>query len=258
MGGGVLGLEVAATASSIGCDVTVIEAASNALAAKLGRTISDRLVALHGANGVRLRFGTSVVDAESSVEDGRPIARLRLTDGSIFDADDVLVSIGCIPNTDWLAGSGLDSSDGVVCDGFGMASPGIWAAGDVASIPRAGQFGPQRVEHKQNAIDQGRLIASNILASRQDAPQSRLAATPYFWTDQFDVKVQSAGWYSEAAEEIVRPVEGARDGAFAVRYMLKGRLLGAATWNAPKAMTQLRAEIEREHSDVALLEEVLS
>ncbi|WCT74535.1 FAD-dependent oxidoreductase [Sphingomonas naphthae] len=242
VGGGVLGLEVAATARGLGCEASVIEQTPAGLAAKLGATLAQRLLDLHRAHGVRLEFGVEAVGFEAGQSGSGRIEGLRLTDGRVVPASDILVAIGCRPNVEWLAKAGLDLSDGVVCDPFGMAVDHIWAAGDVARIPGLTEEG-RRQEHKQNAIDHGRLVAANLLAARAGLPLKRLEAVPYFWTDQFDVKIQFAGAYSPAAREMVVPVEG-REGAIAVRFEVEGRLIGAATWNAPKAMTQLRREIE--------------
>ncbi|POX37487.1 FAD-dependent oxidoreductase [Streptomyces sp. Ru73] len=236
VGAGFLGAEVAAAARSLGAAVSLVEPAPLPLAHAVGQQVGAYLAQLHRDHGVDLRTGTTV--ARIVTEGGRATG-VRLADGTLLPADDVLVAIGSEPNTAWLEGSGLDLSDGVVCDQYCAAAPGVYAAGDVARW-----FNPlfgtaMRIEHRTNAAEQGMTAARNVLA----AEPRPFAPIPYFWSDQYGVRIQSFG-YLRGHDE-ARVVEGdPANGRFLVAYRTGQRLAGAlAVGMPPRALHRWRAAL---------------
>ena len=187
VGAGFIGSEVAATARTLGLDVTMIESLPQPLSRVLGEELGAVCAQLHRDHGVDLRTGVGV----EAVEGDRRVERVRLSDGSVIDADVVVVGIGVVPNTEWLAGSGLEIDDGVVCDATCLAAPGVTAAGDAARWPNQ-RFGEvMRVEHWDNAVAQGAHAARRLLVGDDEAEP--FVPVPWFWSDQFDAKLQIAG-----------------------------------------------------------------
>lgn len=148
--------------------------------------------------------------------------------GEVLPADVVVVAIGAVPDTDWLAGSGLLLDDGVVCDAYCRAAEGIYAAGDVARWHHNGFGTPLRLENRTNAVEQAGAVAANILG------ENRLyAPVPYFWTDQFTARIQVHGRLSPDAEATV--VDGSEDDRrFVALFREGGRVTGVLGWNMPK------------------------
>ena len=189
VGGGFIGAEVAATCRSVGLEVVLIERAASPLLAALGKELAPRWADLHRDHGVDLRVGVGV---DEFVGNGR-IDAVRLTDGSQVPADLVIIGLGVTPATEWLDGSGLRVDDGVVCDATGAVEGGtdIVAAGDVARWWHPLYERHLRVEHWDHAGRQGAAAARNLLAGRDRARE--YDEVPYFWSDQYDVKVQMLG-----------------------------------------------------------------
>jgi NADPH-dependent 2,4-dienoyl-CoA reductase/sulfur reductase-like enzyme len=242
VGAGFLGLEAAATASQLGAEVTVIEPLSDPLASRIGPRAAARLLELHAEHGVEIVTGTSVKGVTVS-DDGSSSAlkAVELADGSFVSADVVLVAIGCIPCTDWLADSGLDVVDGVLCDEYCSPGPGLWAAGDVARSfrPVLGQH--LRIEHRTNASEQGDAVAANILGAG-----SPFDPVPFFWTDHYDVKIQVAGLLpSELESEVVE--DDPATGAFVELFYDGDRLAGVVGWNSMRAMMPYRRTLGEQH-----------
>jgi NADPH-dependent 2,4-dienoyl-CoA reductase/sulfur reductase-like enzyme len=242
VGAGFIGSEVAATAYGRGCHVTVLEA----LPVPLGRVLGDEMGkvcgALHTAHGVDVRCGAAVEAIEG---DGR-VERVRLADGTALEADAVLVAVGVSPATAWLEGSGVELSDGVVCDThcFARGAPegAVVAAGDVARWDNPLFGGPMRIEHWTNAAEQGAIAASNLLAGPRDAEE--FAPVPYFWSDQYDVKIQYVG--HTRPDDEVRVVHGSVDDAkFVVVYGRDGLLTGALGFNRPRQLMTYRRLLAR-------------
>jgi NADPH-dependent 2,4-dienoyl-CoA reductase/sulfur reductase-like enzyme len=241
IGGGFLGLEAAATARERGSAVTVVEPLADPLAARLGTHTAARLLRKHRDEQVDIRCGVGVGEflTAPGAEDGPHINAVRTTTGEVLPADAVLVAIGCTPNVEWLAGSGLDITDGVRCDAYCNAGPDAWAAGDVARWSHLGIGQMIRLEHRQNATEQGRAVASNITT---DDPRP-FTPTPFFWTDHYDVKVQLAGVMPAGAIE--RTEEGDPCGDSFIRsFSVDGRLVGVIGWNAAKALIPYRRELD--------------
>ncbi|OBC09193.1 pyridine nucleotide-disulfide oxidoreductase [Mycobacterium sp. 852013-50091_SCH5140682] len=194
IGAGFIGLEIAATASTLGVDVTVLEAAAVPLAGVVGPRVGAEIARVHRDRGVSVRAGVAV-DALHTTADGVVIT---CSDGTSVDADAVVVGIGIAPNTAVAAASGLAVDHGIVVDAQGRASiPNVYAAGDVASrySARAGRHA--RHEHFDNANRQGAAVANAMLgreAVNDDAP--------WFWSDQFDHNLQLLG--AATSELVVR------------------------------------------------------
>jgi 3-phenylpropionate/trans-cinnamate dioxygenase ferredoxin reductase subunit len=195
LGAGVLGAEAAAVARGFGVEVTVVDPLAWPLARIVNREIGDWLAEVHRERGVDLRLSSAPVTAIRTT-DGR-VEAVELADGAVLPADAVLVAIGAAPAVEWLTGSPVEiggrepgrGSGGVLCDARGQAAPGIFAAGDVAAWldPAMGEH--RRYEHRLNATEQGRAVARAVL----DPDFTPAAAVPYFWSDQYDLKLQTFG-----------------------------------------------------------------
>ena len=185
IGGGWIGLEVAAAARTAGCEVTVLEAAELPLVRVLGREVAEVFRALHEAHGVDLRTNVSVASVESRA--GRAV--VRLADGESVAADLLVVGIGATPNTALAEGAGLDTANGVVVDQHLRTShPDVFAVGDIANAYHPVLQRHLRVEHWDNAIEQGLTAARNMLGAEE-----AYARLPYFFTDQYDLGSEYVG-----------------------------------------------------------------
>jgi len=232
VGAGFIGSEVAATARGLGCDVTILEMLDVPLLRALGAAMGAACGELHRDHGVSLRLGVGVEAIEG---DGR-VERVRLTDGSTVAADVVVVGVGVAPATGWLADSGLEVRDGVVCDAYLAAGPpGVYAAGDVTRWPNA-LFGEEmRVEHWTNAAEQGAHAARNLLAKagHGGGTVTPYAPVPFFWSDQYGTRIQFLG--RAGADDEVRIVHGSvEDRAFVTLFGRHGRLRGVLGLAMPR------------------------
>jgi NADPH-dependent 2,4-dienoyl-CoA reductase/sulfur reductase-like enzyme len=234
VGEGVLGAEIAATARMLGLDVTIAGPLPAPLALQVGPLVSGLLAELHRDRGVLLRLGTGVVGLTTA--DAR-VAGVRLGTGEVLPADVVVVAIGASPATQWLAGSGLSLDNGVVCDSRCRAAEGVYAVGDVARWHHEHLGRLIRLENRTNATEQAAAVAEGILGA--DRPY---VPVPYFWTDQFDVKIQVHGTLPADAE--VDIVEGdVSTRRFVARYRSEGVVTGVLGWNMPKQTRLHRQEI---------------
>ncbi|GAB3161947.1 FAD-dependent oxidoreductase [Myceligenerans halotolerans] len=230
VGDGVLGAEIAATACGLGVDVTMIGPQPAPLAAQFGPLVAGLLADLHTGRGVRLHLGTGV---DALVGDQGRVTGVRLSDGSLVQADTVVVAVGAAPVTEWLEGSGLRLDNGVVCDAYCRAAEGIYAVGDVARWLHHRDGTLMRLENRTNATEQAIAVAAGILGEGEP-----YTPVPYLWTDQFDVKIQVFGSVGADAETVV--VDGdPKDGRFVALYGRDGRVCGVLGWNMPKR-TRLR------------------
>lgn len=234
IGAGFIGAEVASTARSKGCEVTVVEAAPVPLERQLGAQMGAACAELHARNGVRLLVGTGVVSiGERYVE---------LSTGERLPADLIVVGIGVTPNTEWLHGSGVAVDDGVVCDaacraldGTGGPLSDIVACGDVARWTNERYDESMRIEHWTNAVEMADHAAQTLLGS--EAP---FTPVPYFWSDQYGTKIQFLG-RSTGFDE-VRVVDGDTSQGPGVALYRKGDLLiGALGLSRIKAVMGYRA-----------------
>ncbi|HQY14513.1 MAG TPA: FAD-dependent oxidoreductase [Ilumatobacteraceae bacterium] len=241
IGAGFIGLEVAATARALGCAVTVLEGAPSPLIRGLGVEMGAAVAGVHARNGVHLRCGVQVASLEG---EGGQVTGVRLGDGSLVASDVVVVGIGVAPNTQWLVGSGLTIGDGIVCDATLSAGvPGVYAAGDCARWPNAAfaDFDDQemRVEHWTNAAEQGAAAARNLLLVAGGGEAEPFTSVPFFWSDQFDSRIQFVG--RAHGDDEVHVFAGSTDGAFAALYGYQGRLRGVLGVSMPRMVMPFRA-----------------
>ncbi len=243
IGAGFIGLEVAATAKQLGNRVTVLEGASAPLIRGLGAEMGAAIGIAHEANGVDIRCDVHVdrLDDHGAMLQG----------GELIEADVVVVGIGVVPATAWLDDSGLEVRDGVVCDETlnarrldGSVRPGVYAAGDVLRWPNQLFDEEMRVEHWTNAAEQGAAAAKNLLASASGGAPEPYASVPFFWSDQFDLRIQFVG-RSGPDDEAVVVAGSVDDGKFLTLYRNGDRFRGALGVRAPRwvmPMRQLLAE----------------
>jgi 3-phenylpropionate/trans-cinnamate dioxygenase ferredoxin reductase component len=232
VGAGFIGCEVAASLRSLGVDVVLVEPQPTPLASVLGEQIGGLVARLHREEGVDVRLGVGVAEVRGQGH----VDTVVLTDGTELTADLVVVGIGSRPATEWLEGSGIEIDNGVICDEAGRTSaPNVWALGDVASWRDA--TGHQaRVEHWSNVADQARVVVPALLG--QDVPTN--VVVPYFWSDQYDVKIQCLG--EPEANDVVHLMED--DGRkFLAYYERDGVLVGVVGGGLPGKVMKVRAKI---------------
>jgi 3-phenylpropionate/trans-cinnamate dioxygenase ferredoxin reductase subunit len=224
IGGGYIGLEAAAVAKKFGLDVTLIEMADRILKRVASAETAAIMRDIHKEHGVSILENTGLKRLIGN--EGRVVAA-ELSDGTVIDVDAVIVGIGVSAN-DQLAGDcGLDVGNGIVVDQFVRTSdPSIFAVGDCTSLPWRGER--VRLESVQNAIDQAEAAAVVITGE-----EIAYDAKPWFWSDQYDVKLQIAGFNLGFDETIVR--EGARAGSVSVWYFRQGRFVAVDAINDAKA-----------------------
>ncbi|GHF35793.1 3-phenylpropionate/trans-cinnamate dioxygenase ferredoxin reductase subunit [Amycolatopsis bartoniae] len=238
VGAGFLGAEAASVATLGGTEVTLVSDIPAPLADVLGPELGSMLLDVHLAHGVKVLAGTGV--RELLVDGGRTHG-VRLADGRAVHADAVLVAIGSVPTVDWLAGSGVETGNGVVCDRYCQAAPGVWAAGDVASWEHVG-FGERlRIEHRTNAAEQGMAVARNILAGDERKPFTPI---PYIWSDQYDLKIQIHG-LPRGAEGFAVTEGSSDERSLLALYNRNGAVRAAVGVNRIRATRQARALIAK-------------
>lgn len=234
VGDGVLGAEIAATARTMGLDVTLAGPQHAPMAGQLGHGVADLLAELHTARGIRLRLGAGVRALAGSAG---AVTGVSLHNGEVLPADLVVVAIGADPVTDWLRDSGLRVDNGLVCDSRCRAADGVYAVGDVARWHHDQLGALLRLENRTNAGEQAMVVAANILGGDR-----AYTPVPYFWTDQFDTKIQVHGVVPAGAGAEMTVVDGdPATGRFVARYRSEGRVTGVLGWNMPK-QTRLRRQ----------------
>lgn len=245
IGAGFIGGEVASSCRKRGLEVTLVEALPLPLERILGAEMGEVCAQVHMTNGVDLRLATGVTKIETTSEGGiERVVGVTLTDGSTVDADVVVVGIGVVLNTEWLEGSGITLDDGVVCDNTLLAAPGVVAAGDIARYPSA-RFGRMlRVEHWETAIAGGEAAARRLLADATGEAPLVFDPVPWFWSDQYDRKIQLAGRPLPTDECVV--VHGSTEEfRFVALYGDGDRFTGVLGMNRPRHVIQLRALLEQ-------------
>lgn len=240
IGAGFIGAEVAATARERGLSVSMVEAADTPLARVLPPEAGEQITALHRTHGVDVHLGTGA----TIVGENGKVTGVALDNGTTIEADVVVIGIGVVPATGWLEGSGLTIENGVVCDSTCMAAPGVVVAGDVARWPNE-RFGPEltRVEQWDNAVEQGGYVARRLVAWAADDEIEPYTPVPWFWSDQYDRKIQLAG-VPTARSELV---QGSFEEQRFVQIFLDDNdaFVGALTWNRPRQAIQSRQLIAR-------------
>jgi NADPH-dependent 2,4-dienoyl-CoA reductase/sulfur reductase-like enzyme len=242
IGAGFIGLEVASSASALGADVTVLEALPVPLSRAIGDEMGNAVADFHRRQGVAVRTGVAV---EGVVGSGA-IEGIRLAGGEVVPAQVVVVGVGVSPVTGWLATSGIDIDNGVECDerlrvtSGGRPIPGVVAAGDVARWIHPA-YGPLRVEHWTNAVEQGEAAARSLMLGDEAPP---FAPVPYFWSDQHGAKLQFVG-DARASDDVV-VVDGAiEDDRFVVAYGRNGKITAALGMRRPAKVMALQKLIEQ-------------
>jgi NADPH-dependent 2,4-dienoyl-CoA reductase/sulfur reductase-like enzyme len=244
IGAGFIGLEVAASAASIGVEVTVLEVLPVPLERAIGAEMGHAVAGLHQRRGMDLRFGVGV----DGIEGRERPEGVRLTDGSTVAADVVVVGVGVAPAADWLVGSGVEVSDGVLCDERlrviveGRPRPDVVAAGDVVRWLHPGYGERVRIEHWTNASEQGPAAAQTLLKGDEAPPYEPV---PYFWSDQHGIKIQFVG--RAGPEDEVQVLEGSpEDERFVAAYGRNGRLVGAIGMRRPARVMALQQQIAQQ------------
>ena len=233
IGAGYIGLEVAAVTKSLGKHVTVVEAQDRPMKRVVSEAVSDYFTGLHRSKGVNLRLNTGV---EAIVGDGA-VSGVRLAGGEVIDADLVLVAVGAEPNDDLAEAAGLETDNGIIVDGCGQTSDEhIYAAGDCTRF-YSNRYGRSvRMESVQNAIDQAKAVAQALLG--EDVDYDPL---PWFWSDQYDVKLQIAG-LSDGYDE-TQIVGAPNENKFYVAYLKDGQLIAVDSINSPRSHMMARRAI---------------
>lgn len=224
IGGGFIGLECAAVARSLGCNVVVLEAMDRLMARVVSPVLSDYYRDLHRGRGVDVRLGASVTEL---VGDAGCVTGVRCGGGAIVPADLVIVGIGIVTNDDLAKAAGLACDRGVVVDAFlRTVDPDIYAIGDCAAFPHSMAEGLLRLESVQNAIDQGKAVADAIMGDARP-----YAAVPWFWSDQYEVKLRIVGLTQRYDDTVTLGDVAA--GRFSVLYFRGGALTGIDSVNMP-------------------------
>lgn len=225
IGGGFVGLELAAVAASLGKSVTVVEALPRLMSRVVAPPVSEFFFDLHTSKGVKVVCGAAVSELSGV---NRRVAGVVLSDGARYPADVVLVGIGIVPNYELARESGLPTSNGIAVDeSLQTPDANIFAIGDCAEFPCAFAAGQRlRLESVQNAADQAQNVAASIAGRREP-----YRAVPWFWTDQFDIKLQMAG-ISHGHDQIVTR-GSAESRKLSVFYFKQGRLAAIDSMNRP-------------------------
>ena len=226
IGGGYIGLEAAASAIALGCSVTVIELMPRLLARVAHETLSDFIHGYHRAKGVDFRLETSVAALEGGA-DGR-VAGVRLADGSVIACDVALVGVGAVPNQELAQAAGLVCDNGVVVDLAARTSdPAIYAIGDCTRRPMPLYHRLWRLESVPNALEQAKQASADLCGTKPPTPE-----VPWFWSDQFDLKLQIAGLPLGATQTLVRGHPATA--RFAIFHLdAENHLLAVEAINAP-------------------------
>lgn len=224
IGGGFIGLELAAVAGALGKSVTVIEALPRVMARVVAPIISEFFHELHTSRGVKILCGATVTEIRGANGHAKEVV---LSDGSIHAADLVLVGIGVVPNVELARDAGLVISNGIAVDEYlETADKNIYAIGDCAEFPNAFAGGRVRLESVQNAADQAQCIAKTIAGHR-----TKYNSLPWFWTDQYEIKLQMAGISAGHDRVVTRGNAEARK--LSVFYFRNGKLIAVDSINRP-------------------------
>ncbi|CAN5247146.1 FAD-dependent oxidoreductase [soil metagenome] len=224
IGGGYVGLEVAASARKLGAEVDVLEREDRLLARVAGPVLSSFFRGVHEENGVRFHFGVAVEGFEGL--DGQ-VSGVRLTGRPTLHCDAVLVGVGAIPNDDLAKAAGLACDDGVIVDAQARTSdPHIFAIGDVTRRPMTLYGRTVRLESVPNALEQARQAAAAIVGAPDPKPE-----TPWFWSDQYDIKLQIGGMPFDVDQVVLRGDPAARK--FALFHLSQGRVQAVEAVNSP-------------------------
>ncbi len=224
IGGGFVGLEVAASVRTLGKPATVIEALPRLMARAVGPLISEFVRAAHVARGTEIVLNVHVKEIRGSAGKAREVV---LSDGRVITADLVMVGVGVLPHTELAREAGLPIDNGIMVDEFlRTADEHIFAIGDCAQYPSAFSGSRVRLESVQNAVDQGVSVARTIAGK-----PAAYSAVPWFWSDQFDIRLQMAGLPEGHDCQVVRG--NPESGKFSVFHFRAGKLCSVDSVNRP-------------------------
>ena len=232
LGGGVIGMEVAASAALRDCDVTVVELEPRIMSRALCPAIADHVAAYHRAKGVKLKLDSQVL---AQAFDSRP--GIRLKDGSFVEADLIVIGVGVTPNTDLARTAGIECDDGILVDEFGATSaPDVYASGDAVRYPD--EFFGRRIrsENWMHAQNQSLVVAKNLVGARE-----RYAQVSHMWSDQYDLKIQVAGIADTPSSVLRGSLEASK---FLMFHLADGKIVGATGINEPRDMRFTQRLIE--------------
>jgi len=243
IGAGYIGLEVAAVTRQLGLEVTVIEMADRVMGRVVSPEISDFYQIEHTSQGVRLRLSTGI---KAFCGKGR-VQAVETDDGELIPADFVVVGVGILPNTELAIEAGLRVEDGIVVDNRCQTSdPSVYAVGDCTRHPNAIYDRQLRLESVHNALEQAKTAVNNICGV-----ETHYSQVPWFWSDQYDLKLQIAGLSTDYDDVVIRG--NPADRSFACLYLKDGRLIATDAVNSPKEFVQSKAliasrmPIDRDH-----------
>lgn len=244
VGGGYIGLEFAAVARTLGHEVTVIEAQERVMQRVVSPAVSSWFEALHTGEGVTLRLGTGIASFYGTDR----VEGVRLADESTIDCDMVLTAVGARPNDELATEAGIETDDGILVDAAGRTSDeAIFAAGDCTRFFSALYNGSIRLESVQNAIDQAKVVAQALTGGEPDYDP-----VPWFWSDQYKVKLQIAGLSTGHDEALTFGDPAA--GSFFVAYLERGRLIAVDSINHPRSHMMARRAVGKPFAEGLLPE----
>jgi 3-phenylpropionate/trans-cinnamate dioxygenase ferredoxin reductase subunit len=253
LGAGFIGCEVAASARQMGSEVTLIELGATPLAHIVGPDAGGEIARRQRAQGVDVRCGVTIERLEYNA-DKRAVGAL-LTDGSTIELAGLVVGLGVVPNVEWLHDSGLLIEDGVVCDSHGHTSAdGVFAVGDVACWTHLVSGRSQRVEHWTTTTQQAAIVAAQI--AEGDHVRNGLDDVPYFWSDQFGVKLQAIGELSATAD-VTLVMAGPQGDRPLYLYSRNDQVIGLLGFGLPALIIRLKALISQGESRDNVLTAVL-
>ncbi len=233
VGAGYIGLEVAAVTRQLGLDVTVVEMADRVMGRVVSPEISDFYQIEHASHGVKLRLSTGITAFRG---EGR-LQAVETADGELIPADFVVVGVGILPNTEIAIDAGLDVEDGIVVDDRCQTSdPNIYAVGDCTRHPNEIYDRQLRLESVHNALEQAKTAISNICGN-----ETHYSQVPWFWSDQYDLKLQIAGLSAGYDDVVIRG--NPADRSFACLYLKDKKLIATDAVNSPKEFVQSKALI---------------
>ena len=233
IGTGVLASEIASAGRTFGADVTMVGRSNSLSFGSLGNLLSSKIEELHLEHGVALRLQSKVIEVLS---DGTRQA-IRFEKGEDLVADLVIAAVGATPCTEWLEDSGLEISNGIVCDESGSAAPGVYAIGDVASWPDPFGGQPTRVEHQINAIEQAISVAGSIVGNHV-----KKVPVPFFWSEIHGARIKVYGWFDDAT---LTEMDSSVTGGTLLVAKSNDKLSGVVAWNAsPKEFMKSRALVD--------------
>ena len=246
IGGGYIGLEMAASLKKIGMKVTLLELSSRLLERVAASELAEFFARVHGEEGIEIKCNKSVSSFEST--DGR-VKAVACSDGSVYDADLVVVGVGILPNVELAEDAGLRIQNGIVVDQYSRTSdPDIVAAGDCTNHPNELLDCRLRLESVPNAVEQAKSAAASICGKKRV-----YASIPWFWSDQYDLKLQIVG-INRGYDEIVLRGDYKSNRSFVLFYFRHGQLIAADCVNRPKEFMVVKQILsKRLRLDISLL-----